>query len=102
MTSIIRLVKFMIFVGLLPILPAVALIRASWNPYRFFFKRRFKLNDGRIVYTPYFSPRKYSKIKMKIAADIRKRHDLRTTKGKKNAFYEQTALEAQIEIFGQS
>ena len=84
----IRLLKIYIGILLSPYLLILSLFTLSWGPFRFFFLKRKKTEDGKgEVYLPAYSTAKFNK--MTIDSDIKAKHDLRKTVGKQAAFDEQ-------------
>jgi len=84
----VRLLKIYIGIVLSPSLLILSLFTLSWGPFRFFFLKRRKTEDGKgEVYLPAYSTAKFDK--MTIASDIKAKHDLRKTEGKQAAFDEQ-------------
>ena len=85
----IRFIK--ICIGLALFLPLVlaTLLTVSWYPFRLFFsKSKGKIREKGYVYVSKNSKENYSNIS--ISDGIRSKHDLRTSKGRRAAFDEQS------------
>jgi|TARA_B100000959_G_C14892663_1_gene587413 hypothetical protein len=85
----IRFIK--ICIGLALFLPLVlaTLLTVSWYPFRLFFsKSKGKIREKGYVYVSKYSKENYSNIS--ISDGIRSKHDLRTSKGRRAAFDEQS------------
>ena len=93
----IRLFKIYIGLVLTPILLPLSVLTLSWNPFRYFFLKRKKTEDGKgIYYLPEYSKALYEK--MTIDSDIKAKNDLRTIKGNRAAFNQQNYRDKKLAL----
>ena len=84
----IRLLKIYVGLILTPVLFILSFFSLSWAPFRFFFFKRKKAEDGKgVIYLPAYSAAKFKETT--IDSDIKAKHDMRKTEGKQAAFDEQ-------------
>ena len=90
-----KVIEFTLGILFVPILLIISALSFSLNPFRYFFLKRAKTENGIPIYIPYFSQAKYKKTSFQIQQEIKDKHDLRSTEGKRKAFEEHFIKESK-------